>query len=77
MAKKPELTKISDTIYGCSVCKDWTVTMVKPHKITGAQWQRRLDHHFADHLKQRHSGEDFSQAAVRIVREATTERQRD
>jgi hypothetical protein len=60
MEKKPELKKISATIYGCTICKDWTVTMdPKPRKNTKA-WERRLDKHFADHLRQRHSRDEVT-----------------
>jgi len=56
----PKLKKINDTIYGCSACTDWTVTIEKPHKLTRAQWQRRLDNYFAEHLSQRHSGDEVT-----------------
>ena len=34
MENKPELKKISDTTYGCTACKDWTVTMDVPCRRT-------------------------------------------
>lgn len=72
MAKKPELTKVSgDMVYGCSVCSDWTATMDPKRDRTAVARQRRAEKYFADHVKQRHLKEDFSQAAARIVREAT------
>ena len=71
MANKPELTKNSDTVYGCYICKDWTATLDPKRDTTPQKRQSRAERYFADHLRQRHSGEDFSQAAARILREAT------
>lgn len=61
MEKKSELTKlkkISETVYGCSACENWEVTMQKSDKLTKAEWQRRLDNLFAKHLHQCHYGEE-------------------
>ena len=71
--KKPELVKISKTVYGCSQCADFKIEIVKPSALTAAEWQRRTEQHFADHFKNVHMREDASQAAARIVREATEE----
>jgi len=65
------LVRISETLYGCSICKDWTATLDPKRDRTAAARQKRAKKYFADHVKQRHSGEDFSQAAARIVRQAT------
>ncbi|MGA9055121.1 MAG: hypothetical protein WB763_01280 [Terriglobia bacterium] len=72
MAKKPKLVKISEIEYGCSF-GDWKKQELKPSKMSYAQWERRRQRQFDEHVKQRHSGEDFNQAAARIVREATRE----
>ncbi len=71
MTKSPKLIKISETVYGCSECVDFRIEMVKPSAKSQAEWDRRNGQHFLEHLKQRHSSEDASQTAARIVREAT------
>jgi hypothetical protein len=72
--KKPSLIKVSETLYGCSSCKDWTATMDTRKDNTPAAIQERAEKHFANHFKQVHLREDASQAAARIVREATEDR---
>jgi hypothetical protein len=32
MADKPRLIKINETLYGCSVCKDFTIERLRAHK---------------------------------------------
>ena len=57
MGEKPTLTKNGD-IYGCSACKDWTVTMdTRPEKRkrTPAERQAQAHRYFADHLKRIHT----------------------
>jgi len=71
MEGKSELTKlkkISETVYGCSACKNWEVTMEKSDKLTTAQWQRRLDKHFAKHLHQCHYREETTSDEATEVR---------
>jgi hypothetical protein len=73
MAKKPELIKISENEYGCTF-GDWKAEALKPRELTEGQWEQRRRKQFEEHVRQQHSREDFSQAAVRIVREATEDR---
>lgn len=67
---KPALVKLNETEYGCSL-GDWKSEALKPAKLTQAQWERRRLAQFQEHVQQRHTREDFSQAAARIVKEAT------
>jgi|HubBroStandDraft_4_1064222.scaffolds.fasta_scaffold2053610_1 hypothetical protein len=72
MEKKPELVKIRETEYKCS-CGDWKWELngARPNVPAPAVWQKLLKQRFSDHVRQAHPREDFSQAAARIVREAT------
>jgi len=68
---KPQLLKISENEYACSL-GDWKTEAIKPEKLNQAQWEHRREKQFQKHVTECHE-EDFSQAAVRIVREATEE----
>jgi hypothetical protein len=75
--KKPELkvTKWMDDkpVAGtCTSCPDIGFT-TGPAISDAASHHHELDRLFADHFKRVHLHEDASQAAVRIVREATEE----
>jgi hypothetical protein len=69
MAKKPEFKRIGASLYACTVCANFKVEIVK--SLNEGELQKHLAKRLAQHIKEYHSGEDFSQAAVRIVREAT------
>jgi hypothetical protein len=87
MTKKPELIKISQTEYGCSVCAfKIQRNMDRSQPVTEAEAQRSREHEFAEHVRLRHgeeeanstpkasepkTREDVNQAAARIIREAT------
>jgi hypothetical protein len=70
MATKPTLVQIGETEYGCSL-GDFKIEAVKPKALSEAEWQRRRENQFAEHVRLRHSREDANQAASRIVREST------
>ncbi len=70
MATKPELVKISETEYGCSL-GDFKMQAVNPAALSEAEWQHRREQQFTQHVKERHSHEDVNQAAARTIREAT------
>ncbi|MHB1937764.1 MAG: hypothetical protein ACYCOR_14415 [Acidobacteriaceae bacterium] len=61
MAKEPkpmpELIKISETEYGCSLC-GFKIEIIKPTAKTQAEWQRRREQQFEDHKKECHPRED-------------------
>jgi len=57
MRKSPRLTKISETVYGCSECADFKIEIVKPSAKTQVEWERWMGQHFLDHLTQSHSNE--------------------
>lgn len=73
--KKPslEITEWIDKVptkARCSECKD--VVFVTIGQMRGAEEQmRNFSEKFQAHLKDRHAREDVSQAAFRVVREAT------
>jgi hypothetical protein len=72
MAKKPELLKVSETEYKCSLGDwKWELNVERPKQPVPAVWQKLLEQRFAEHVKQAHSREDVNQAAARVVREAT------
>jgi hypothetical protein len=53
-----KLTKISETIYGCSECADFRIEIVRPAAKTPAQLEKWIGQEFLNHLKWRHSNED-------------------
>ena len=69
MAKKPEFKKVGANIYACTICPNFKIEIVK--KLNAGELKRHLAVRLAQHIKEYHLDEDFSQAAVRIVREAT------
>jgi len=71
MATKPELKRISADVYECTVCHNFRVQITK--LLNAGELRRELDKQLAEHVRKDHS-EDFSQAAARIVREATEDR---
>ena len=71
---KPSLinvTKVNDMITQgtCPICK---VTFLHGAEI-GESSKDQVPNMYTAHLNEKHAGEDFSQAAARIVREATKE----
>jgi hypothetical protein len=71
MAKKPEFKQIGATTYACTVCPNYKVEIV--NRLNEGELQRHLAVRLAQHIKECHSDEDFSQAAARIVNNATRE----
>lgn len=69
MAKKPEFKEIGARIYVCTVCKNFRVEI--PASVKRGEVKKRVAAHLAKHITQYHSDEDFSQAAARIVKQAT------
>jgi hypothetical protein len=58
MVKKPELVKLSETEYGCSL-GDWKAEAVKPSKMSYSRWAQRRQCQFEEHVKQSHSHEGY------------------
>jgi hypothetical protein len=69
MSEKPELKQIGALEYQCTAC-EMKIEINAAKKLNAGQIKAHINKRFAQHLKQHHS-EDFSQAAARIVREAT------
>lgn len=57
----------------CSECGE-EMPNGDPRVVTAEDNKKWFAHHFEQHLGKKHSREDFSQAAARIVKEATKER---
>jgi len=75
--KKPELTGVTwlekkpnptHLVGQCSLCLEM---LSVPKNAGDAQVRAALDSAFGEHVKSKHSPEDFSQAAHRIVEQAT------
>jgi hypothetical protein len=74
--KKPELTITKyDTIVpvegSCTSCPDVKFTVPNAERMGPPEAQNVLNGQFKKHFKEVHMHEDASQAAARIVREAT------
>lgn len=74
--KKPELTitkydMIVPVEGGCTSCPAVRFTVPHPERMGPPEAQNALNGQFKRHLKEVHLREDASQAAVRIVRQAT------
>lgn len=71
MPKTPKLIKVDAHTYKCSVCRNFKVVINAHKKLNAGQIKAQIARREAEHLRKSHSSEDFSQAAARIVEEAT------
>jgi len=72
MGQKPEFKQVGPFTYASTVCQNFQLEITKPQRLkTPEQLKVHLEARLAEHIKAYHSKEDFSQAAVRIVKEAT------
>jgi hypothetical protein len=55
MKQSPELVKVSETVYGCSQCRDFELKIVRPDLKTPKQVEKWVEEEFLDHSKRRHS----------------------